>query len=249
MESEWREVVRKTKRMGDMNGNAKGGKLDVQRLHMWERVNMNNLSTYFFTEFPNDFGAKEMYDVFQNYGQVYEVVIPYRSGKNGCKYGFARFIDVREPEILGIKLDNIIIGSQKIHANIPRFERKELVEEVLQGMRKDVRGARFMDKGQQSNYRQNGRSFTDVTIRRMQGLNNRKNVQRYIKKDVNANMEFNFEEQTMKNFVQNAYVGRVCNPGIAYCIPEEFRRQGYFTIKATPLGLISFCWNLKMKES
>lgn len=49
------------------------------------------LSSFFFMEFPYSFDAKEMFEVFNEYGLVVEVVIPPRRDKRGKKNGLIRF--------------------------------------------------------------------------------------------------------------------------------------------------------------
>lgn len=64
-----------------------------------------------------------MLEAFLKYGDFEEVVIPSKRDKRGMRFRFARAIDVRDPDRFAIKLDNIIIGSEKIYVNIPRFLR------------------------------------------------------------------------------------------------------------------------------
>lgn len=67
-------------------------------------------SSFFFTSFPKEFGAKEMYGECQVYGDIDEVVIPSKWDIRERCYDFVRFFDVRYEELLNTKLDNIFIG-------------------------------------------------------------------------------------------------------------------------------------------
>lgn len=92
--------------------------------HKRERkVNVEEARTtnFFFTETPEDFGAKEMYAVFKENGDIDEVILPPKKDKRGKHFGFVRYFNVADARVLTIKLDNIIIGSKKIHANLSRF--------------------------------------------------------------------------------------------------------------------------------
>lgn len=53
------------------------------------------------------------------------MVIPAKRDKLDKRFGFASTVNVREPERFAIKLDNIIIGSEKLMVNIPRFSRND----------------------------------------------------------------------------------------------------------------------------
>jgi hypothetical protein len=89
-------------------------------------------TTYFFTDIPDSFGAKAMLNVFQNYGNIIEVVIPAKKDKRGRRFGFARFVNVRDTRSFGLYLDTIIIGRDKIRVNLPRFQRDKGVQRELQ---------------------------------------------------------------------------------------------------------------------
>ncbi|MCI27027.1 RNA-binding protein 25-like, partial [Trifolium medium] len=65
-----------------------------------------------------------MFKVFQKYGNIQEVVIPAKRNKLGRRFGFARFVHVHDEERFGTELDNIIIGRDKIFANLSRFQRR-----------------------------------------------------------------------------------------------------------------------------
>jgi hypothetical protein len=47
------------------------------------RKDYSKLTTYFFSDFPNYFGAKAMFNAFSYYGDIVEVVIPVKRDKGG----------------------------------------------------------------------------------------------------------------------------------------------------------------------
>lgn len=57
------------------------------------------------------------------------MVIPSKVNRLGKRYGFVRFSKVEDARVLGIMLDNIMIDGKKIHANVPRFERRQFFGE------------------------------------------------------------------------------------------------------------------------
>lgn len=97
--------------------------MDLVLLEIGERKSEYGSISYFFSEFPEDFDAKAMLGVFQFYGRVVEVVIPNKRNKQRKRFGVTRFCDVEDADLFAIKLDNIIIGSTKLHVNLPRFVR------------------------------------------------------------------------------------------------------------------------------
>jgi hypothetical protein len=94
-----------------------------------------NLTTYFFTDFPKTFGAKAMFNAFQYYGDIVEVVIPAKRDKGGRRFGFARFDQVRDVRGFEQELDKITIRRDKISINLSRFHRFDA--ELISRDRKD----------------------------------------------------------------------------------------------------------------
>lgn len=78
--------------------------------------------SYYFTEFPEEYGAKEMFDIFADFGLVVEVVIPPKRDKWSRRYDFVRYRKVRDARMLEVELDNICTNDKKFHANVPRFQ-------------------------------------------------------------------------------------------------------------------------------
>ena len=82
-------------------------------------------SSFFFSNFPNDAGEKDMVRVFQKWGRVKDVFIARRLNKWGRRFGFVRFYGIRDVERLERELDQIYIGSRKLYVNIPKYRRSQ----------------------------------------------------------------------------------------------------------------------------
>lgn len=57
----------------------------------------DDATSFFFTEFPDHYGAKDMWSVFQIFGRVFEVFIPNKRDKRGKRFGFVIFFEVSDP--------------------------------------------------------------------------------------------------------------------------------------------------------
>ncbi|CAJ2635642.1 unnamed protein product [Trifolium pratense] len=68
----------------------------------------DDITTYFFTSFPDSFGALAMLRAFKYYGNVTEVVIPTKRDVGGRRFGFTRFARVMDIRGFELELDNII---------------------------------------------------------------------------------------------------------------------------------------------
>ncbi|GKB58783.1 RNA-directed DNA polymerase, eukaryota, nucleotide-binding alpha-beta plait domain protein [Tanacetum coccineum] len=77
----------------------------------------------FITNFPNQFSARDLWNVCLAYGIVIDVYIPFKKSKAGKKFAFVRFIKVEILDRLIENLCTIWIGRFKLHANKVRFER------------------------------------------------------------------------------------------------------------------------------
>lgn len=134
----WQKVTAKKKRSSNRAKNSTDVASNVKGIVVKSTI------SYYFTEFPDSHGAKEMLRAFSHYGAVMEVVIPPKRDKRGKRFGFVRFRDVRESERFAVELDNIIIGSKKIHVNLPRFQREWMRRRrVLGGNRRRMAGNQY----------------------------------------------------------------------------------------------------------
>src|SRR4051812_47829750 len=61
-------------------------------------------STFYFTEFDDKWKAKDVYEVFKRMGEIIEVFIPRNRDKRGRRFGFARFLNIKDDELMGTKL-------------------------------------------------------------------------------------------------------------------------------------------------
>jgi len=87
-----------------------------------------DIQSFYFTRFPEEMGEKEMWMQFKKWGDVREVFIARNCNKSGWRYGFVRFKGVENVKLLEQRLDNMVIGGLKLHANLPRHTREMKTE-------------------------------------------------------------------------------------------------------------------------
>lgn len=83
------------------------------------------MSTFFFTEIPEYFRAKVMYATFEDFRDIGEVIIPQIRYNGGKIFGFARFNNVMDENMMAIKLDNIIICTRKIYEKYSKVQERD----------------------------------------------------------------------------------------------------------------------------
>lgn len=207
-------------------------KMDVVSTKQGTRGGVNDTVSFFFTEFPKDFGAKEMWSVFDKFGRVQGVVIPNKRDKRGKRFGFIRFFDIRDPSFFATRLDNIIIGNQKLFVNLPRFQRGQWESKMKQPQQSNHNN-HHIQRGNMG-YRKPGTTFaqtvkSDETRR---GGAEKPNVPGQFEF---AHLHYNIDDSIIQK-MNKAYVGQVSRSGTAYSVQEKLSMHGCFTVKATPLG-------------
>ncbi|XP_058766204.1 uncharacterized protein LOC131639756 [Vicia villosa] len=205
-----------------------------------------SVSSFFFSDFPTRVRAKDIFELFGCHREVVEVVIPPRSIRNGKRFGFARFVAVADARILAVRLDNILIDGRKIHANIPRYERKLGYGGLgQQGGGKRGGGVSLFHEGNKvaEAVKVNkyvgiyvGRSFADVVSNEKAARQDEEGKALVFKAS---------EEEKIR--LSEAYVGVISNPGSSYNIQTYFEMEGVFSIKVTPVGA-NLCLLEEMEE-
>ncbi|GKV16208.1 hypothetical protein SLEP1_g26884 [Rubroshorea leprosula] len=64
----------------------------------------------------------DMWNTFRKFGRVYTIYSPNRRSRNGSKFGFVRYLDVKDRRELERKLDQIWIEGKKLWDFIPIFQ-------------------------------------------------------------------------------------------------------------------------------
>ncbi|GKB36620.1 nucleotide-binding alpha-beta plait domain-containing protein [Tanacetum coccineum] len=92
-----------------------------------ERSNQDDVqkisTSVFVTNFPEKYGAKDLWNTCKIYRQVVDAYIPNRRSKAGKRFGFVRFIKVFDVERLVNNLCTLWVGRYKLHANVAKFQR------------------------------------------------------------------------------------------------------------------------------
>ncbi|XP_020220436.1 uncharacterized protein LOC109803325 [Cajanus cajan] len=99
-----------------------------------------DITTFFFSRFPESYNQADLWKVFQRWGKVWDVFIAARRNRHGQRYGFVRFLEVENVKRLEKQLDEIYIGGTKLYANIPRYRRNEDVMVESQHTKKRTEG-------------------------------------------------------------------------------------------------------------
>lgn len=155
-------------------------------------------TTYYFSDFEEEWNAKDLYYEFKELGAIEEIVIPTKKDWRGKKYGLVRFVNVYEERVMETKLNNIMLNGKKIIANLSKYKRNELIKHSrISG------GIKMQDRGE------NGRGKNEVVIvgGRVQGsVFVKATSQKSFAEAVKGNQSNNnkIEKETNKSFIFNS---------------------------------------------
>ncbi|GKV32831.1 hypothetical protein SLEP1_g41401 [Rubroshorea leprosula] len=73
----------------------------------YDRGLYKQATPYFFTNFPDEWCYADMWRTFLKFGRVFDIYCPNRKSRNGGRFGFVRFLDVKDKRELERQLDQI----------------------------------------------------------------------------------------------------------------------------------------------
>ncbi|XP_058733676.1 uncharacterized protein LOC131605320 [Vicia villosa] len=193
---------------------------------------VEGVTSFYISEFPESCKAEDLFVLFGCIGNTVEVAIAPRRNKHGKRFGFARFSDVEDARVLGVKLDNVAFEGKKIHANIPRFERQSIGggKSVQQRKFNNSVPRRVTEKGPMNRYwgeaTVKGRSFAEVV-----NSPARKEELEGLREPVCCASSVEDKGRSAK-----AWIGELRVPGSGHGIQKSITKAGFFGIVVSPLG-------------
>ncbi|GKE42719.1 transposon TX1 [Tanacetum coccineum] len=94
---------------------AKGG-----RTNQWIRndarqfINNNNITSFLFFNFPLAWEVKNMWEVFRKYGNLVEIYMANKRMRNGQRFGFLRYKDVKDQDRMVTLINDTWVGYFKV---------------------------------------------------------------------------------------------------------------------------------------
>ncbi|GAU47983.1 hypothetical protein TSUD_272280 [Trifolium subterraneum] len=194
------------------------------------RLDMETTS-FFFINFPEDVKMLDLWPKFGRYGRVAEVYIPNKLDKQGRRFGFVRFREVRDVEELLSRISDIWIGTYKLRVNRTRFRRDEARKDQQQPQKKPGR----VEDTLVFHETQQGRSFKDAlsSPRADKGSKVCPVVVEEERKQVMWEVEV---EEDKVALLKSAYVGFLSEAVEVQLLQQYFVMDGYHNVKLTILG-------------
>ncbi|GLT95915.1 hypothetical protein SLE2022_135680 [Rubroshorea leprosula] len=227
---------------------------DQNQARQWQKEGLYDKGLYkqatpfFFSNFPDDWGYADMWKTFVKFGRVYDIYSPKRKSRNGSRFGFVRFLEVKNTKELEMQLDQIRVGGQKLWVNTPRYndmkkvggEQKKYHEtkpntqdrsyaEVVKGMqeRRPIEGSKPLMNQDRERRPVRSRSTAESGHRRS-GI--RKVWQKRGQGENWAGIEYNVKPEDCA-WLKGCYVGTVHSVEMVRNLQEKFYMEGYFSCR------------------
>jgi hypothetical protein len=203
-------------------------------------------TSFFFTNFPKDVFEEDLWKRFARFGRVGEVYIPKKVDKQGRRFGFVKYREVKdewEATDLLRCISDIWFGTFKLRVNRARFHKTaDPQPKQLQVNNKPVETA----------VGQAGRSFKGVVV----GTTpvEVRQVSRTVSVPVEAIpkqpivWEVEVEEEVLAK-LEGAYVGYLAEDKEAHILQNQFRMNGFHNLKVCSMGFAKILlWSDKVGE-
>ncbi|KAK2449805.1 zinc finger CCCH domain-containing protein [Trifolium repens] len=221
-EREWAEKGRKT-----------GAVKPKGYVHRLDQV----ATSFFITNFPEDVNAADLWPKFARFGRVGEVYIPDRLDKQGRRFGFVKYRDIRDAREQLDLISNIWVCSFKLRVNLSRFEKGASGKGGTEQVAGKEKGLAVTSQGV-TEERAVRRSFKDVLDERPPARSIEK--ERMTTEDGRKGCsevvwEVEVEADALAK-LKGSFVGFLNDPKEPLDIQRSFVMDGYLHIKVMPLG-------------
>ncbi|GKV30137.1 hypothetical protein SLEP1_g38992 [Rubroshorea leprosula] len=203
----------------------------------------NQATVFYFSNFPEDWTYEQMWKTFLKFGRVYAIYSPRRKNRAGSRFGFVRFLDVKDVRKLENELDQIWIQDRKLRVNCPRFKKNPdtVADEVnRRNVQMQRRGSIYPEA-----MRVKGRSYADVVTghngrnARMQMNETNRGVKQIWKAKTSeqnwTGLEFNPKHENWK-WLEGCYLGTARSVEIVPVIQERLYMEGLFVVRVRAMG-------------
>ncbi|MCH92530.1 endonuclease/exonuclease/phosphatase family protein, partial [Trifolium medium] len=185
-------------------------------------------TSFFFTNFPDDAKVTELWSKFARHGRVGEVYVPKKLDKQGRRFGFVKFREVRDGGEMLSRLGDIWLGTYKLRVNLSRFNREDNREEVREEVPESSMAAEARHHP--------GRSFKEAVVAdvahrslvEVPKLNAGQNLTEVV-------WEVEVEPESVAK-LKGAFVGFLAEYKETLEIQQKLVLDGFQKIKVSPLG-------------
>ncbi|MCH99441.1 RNA-binding protein 25-like, partial [Trifolium medium] len=120
-----REKTRERRRGGEAREGGKSYPNGRNYSKQGNRIKEGEVTTFYFTNFPEYLTVEDLWEKFARIWRVDEVFIPLKLDRKGKRFGFVRFWEIQNVEMLLRKIEDIWFDTYKLRANLALHQRGE----------------------------------------------------------------------------------------------------------------------------
>ncbi|GAU47734.1 hypothetical protein TSUD_386930 [Trifolium subterraneum] len=187
-------------------------------------------TSYFITNFPEEVKVVDLWARFARFGRVGEVYIPNKVDKQGHRFGFVKFREVSDAKELLRRISDIWMGSFRLRVNLAKPRKNALPLADMGEQRKDS------PKAKVQNHASVERSFKNALVSEsMEGevVGCYQGTVDGAQRRSGVVWEVEVEDEVVTK-LGGAYVGYLVVDMDAITIQNQFRMDGFQTLKVVP---------------
>ncbi|GKV32614.1 hypothetical protein SLEP1_g41208 [Rubroshorea leprosula] len=217
----------------------------------YDRGQYKQATAFFFTNMPEEWSYTEMWRTFGKFGRVFDIYCPQRRSKSGRRFGFVRFLNVRNTRELEKQLDQLKVEGQKLWVNLAKYPEEKHKGETARRIipsSEIVQGKSYADAVRGQEGREYGKSVektTMSTLMRGEDKSRAHETQKQPKsgpiwrqkkrEEVWSGLEFNVKKEELL-WLQGSCVGVAHSVEIVPNLQEKFYMEGYFSCRLRAMG-------------
>ncbi|GKV12444.1 hypothetical protein SLEP1_g23583 [Rubroshorea leprosula] len=202
---------------------------------------LKQTTSFFIANFPEEWKQKDMWKEFKKYGRVIQIYIANKNDKWGRKFGFVRFLNIRNPREMELNLSKIQVGDRRLQANLAMYNE----ENGDLGMKKRESKTNACPS-KQVEATVGTKSYADA-VRSNEEASKGKGVQgkRWTpEKNSRVNEERGETEEVWEchpsaeneEWLKNCLVRQIQRPKMITELKDKIMIEGFFSINITPMG-------------
>ncbi|GAB4837046.1 hypothetical protein Ancab_039548 [Ancistrocladus abbreviatus] len=189
------------------------------------------ITSIFFTNYPADWSVSSMWRVFLRYGRAVDVFCSSKGDRRGRGFGFVRFLDVPDAQVLLKQMMNIWIGSFKLRVAMARNRTGGFSNKV--GNFKTEREEQRISDKREFRTRM---SFADALKKNFDPTGNKTGKSSECNSiQPLSKMVFTVSEEEIQ-WLKECYVGEVYAEEQIPVLQDHFRMEDYYGCTIHPMG-------------
>jgi hypothetical protein len=222
------------------------------RARGYNRRQDNNTTSLFFHNFSEEVTMADLWKIFLKFGRAWDIYIPQKLDKRGCRFGFVKFLDVYYVKDLLLRLEEVWWGTYKLRFKLAKYDRSapRIEESCAAKHNREVVGSLGRDRedgGRTGRKVDRDKSYKEVL-----------ECDRYVASIEEPGLKAHCEEESptvlpccshtrkevwkvvpepaQLQLLQASLVGYLKDSKYALAIQGRIMLEGYHFISATPLG-------------